>query len=500
MKKRLSGKLREFFRLVNQAALANPFSDERVDIDLKITGLPPQVTTQERIQRITTKVRKQIERLENEWAAPLRLNLFSGEDREIIRSALLFDFFHHFLAAFDQLIRDQIKAGDTPVQPPFVGEALELLNRRGFSHSDSLYFLALCYQLRRAHYFIDQSLIGRSACMKKLRRSLWNNVFTHNLEIYDQHLWNRMEDFSTLLLGETGTGKGASASAIGRSGFIPFDENKQCFVESFSRSFVSLNLSQFSETLIESELFGHKKGAFTGAMENRPGVFDLCSPHGAIFLDEIGEVKPAVQIKLLRVLEERVFYPVGSYTARRFDGRIIAATNRPLHELHPRGLLRDDFFYRLCSDMIIVPPLRQRIREDMGELDDLLAFTVTRILGKPSPSLTQMAREIILKQLGKHYEWPGNVRELGQCVRRILLNRGYAHPSKHQSLPRGGSDLARQMEAGRISAQQLLQGYCHILYERCGAYSEVARRTRLDRRTVKKYILQWEKEHSSLSD
>ncbi|MDM8542105.1 sigma 54-interacting transcriptional regulator [Desulfococcaceae bacterium HSG9] len=493
MKKRLSSKLREFFRLVNRAALANPFSDERVDIDLKITGLPPHVTTEERIRRITIKVRLHIERLETEWGAPLRLNHFTGQDRKIIRSAFLFDFFHHFLADFDELIRSQIKAGDVPVKLSFVHDALVLLDRRGFTHTSSLYFLALCYQLRRAHYFIDQGLIGRSACMKKLRRSLWNNVFTHNLEIYDQHLWNRMEDFSTMLLGETGTGKGASANAIGRSGFIPFDEKKKCFVESFSRSFVSLNLSQFSETLIESELFGHKKGAFTGAAENRPGVFDLCSPHGAIFLDEIGEVRPSVQIKLLRVLEERVFYPVGSYTAHRFDGRIIAATNRPFNELHPRGLLRDDFFYRLCSDMIIVPPLRQRIREDAGELDDLLNFTVTRILGKPSPSLMQMTKSVIMKQLGKHYEWPGNVRELGQCVRRILLNRNYIQPGLQKTKQPDNSALAREIEAGRISAQRLLQSYCHILYERYGAYSEVARRTELDRRTVKKYILEWDK-------
>jgi len=491
MKKRLSGKLREFFRLVNLAALANPFSDERVDIDLKITGLPPHVSTEERIRRITIKVRRHIENLETEWGTPLRLNHFTGQERKLIRSAFLFDFFHQFLGDFDELIREQIKAKDRPVKPPFVHEALELLYRRGFTHSASLYFLALCYQLRRAHYFIDQGLIGRSACMKKLRRSLWNNVFTHNLEIYEQHLWNRMEDFSTMLLGETGAGKGASANAIGRSGFIPFDEKKQCFVESFSRSFVSLNLSQFSEMLIESELFGHKKGAFTGATENRPGVFDLCSPHGAIFLDEIGEVRPSVQIKLLRVLEERVFYPVGSYTAHRFDGRIIAATNRPLNELHPRGLLRDDFFYRLCSDMIIVPTLKQRIHEDAGELDDLLTFTVTRILGKPSPKLTQMAKSVILKQLGRHYEWPGNVRELGQCVRRILLNRSYIQPGLQKTRQHTRSELARQMEAGRIDAQQLLQGYCNMLYDRYGAYSEVARRTNLDRRTVKKYILGW---------
>jgi len=223
-----------------------------------------------------------------------------------------------------------------------------------------------------------------------------------------------------------------------------------------------------------------------GAVTDHKGVFQRCSKHGAIFLDEIGEVSPPVQIKLLKVLEERVFSPVGGHESFRFDGRIIAATNRTLDEIVGGSVMREDFYYRLCSDVIPVPPLRDRIREDPGELDDLLSVIVTKMLGSETPEVVTKIRNLIIQQLGLDYPWPGNVRELAQCVRRLLLNQSYSAPKIASLEPT--SRLARDMEKGNIDAQNLIKRYCHWLYQLFGNYSEVARRARLDRRTVKKYI------------
>jgi DNA-binding NtrC family response regulator len=370
---------------------------------------------------------------------------------------------------------------------PFGADALAMLGRRGFSAEEAKRFFGIFFQLRRAFHFIVQELIGESDCMKALRRHLWDNVFTHDIRWYDRYLWNRMEDFSTLLLGETGTGKGTAAAAIGRSGFIPFDERKGCFAESFTRGFVSLNLSQYPETLIESELFGHRKGAFTGAVEAHEGVLARCSPHGAIFLDEIGDVSTPVQIKLLQVLQERTFSPVGSHEKRRFRGRVIAATNQPVDALRDKKVFRDDFFYRLCSDVITVPQLRRRIEEQPAELEHLVKHLVTRMTGGEAPNLVTLVLDALRVRVGPRYAWPGNVRELEQAVRRILVTGRYDGDTRGVA-PDLRSRLSAGLDQGSLDADTLLAGYCALLRERHCTIEEVARRTNLDRRTVKRYL------------
>ena len=477
---------REFFGLVARAAFANPFSETRTDLDRQIADLTGVTKREDQVDAVAAKVFARIKELDERGMADLRL--LTGEDYWGLAAAFLFEGFHRWIGPFDDLILKQIAAGDSSVLVPFGKEAIAMLVQRGIPAERTERYFAMFYQLRRAYYLIDRGLTGVSPCMHKLRERLWSNIFTNDMQLYALQLWNRMEDFSTLLLGETGTGKGAAAAAIGRSGFIPFDTRKNCFTESFTRNFISLNITQFPATLIESELFGHRKGAFTGAVEAHEGVFARCSPHGAIFLDEIGDVAEPIQIKLLQILQERTFTPVGSHERQRFSGRVIAATNRSLDELRRDGKFRDDFYYRLCSDVIQVPTLRQRIAENPREMDLLLGELIGRLAGQPDEKLVARVAKSLRQSPGPDYAWPGNVRELEQAVRRVMLTGRY----EGQAAPEAGGLIARYLaavETGALTADEILAGYCARLHELHGSYEEVARRTQLDRRTVRRYIL-----------
>jgi len=419
---KLSTADREFLRLLAEAAATNPFSDEYHRLQLKISGCDASVPAEDQYKSIVERVSEQVQKMDA--AGSVNVQQYRGADRQLLRYAVMFDVYYRFLPSLDQLIAAQMEAGERSAPVRFAGELLQSLARRGFSDKEAQRYFAILYQIRRAFFFINRALIGRSESMKQLRRHLWNNVFTDDIRLYEQHLWNRMEDFSTMLLGETGTGKGAAAAAIGRSGYIPFDDRKGAFAESFAKSFTALNLSQFPESLIESELFGHRKGAFTGAIEAHEGIFARCSKYGAIFLDEIGDAGIPIQIKLLHVLQERTFSPVGSHEKLQFRGRIIAATNKPLDELRRSGRFRDDFFYRLCSDVIVVPSLRQRIEETPAELEDLISLIVGRLMGETPSGTMERVRSTITSTLGRDYGWPGNVRELEQAIRRMLLTGG----------------------------------------------------------------------------
>jgi DNA-binding NtrC family response regulator len=484
---RLSTEENHFFQTVYNAAFANPFSELREKLDLKIAGLFPDVSRRESIDQCIFEIDRQIRQLEKEGRA--HINAYRGRDRELVSVVFLFDMFHKFRDDFDLLIKNQLKAQDSEISVPFARDAMQQLHQKGFTEDKIEHYFALSYQLRRAFYFISHALVGTCPSMKTLKKHLWYNVFTYNMNLYNAFLWNKMEDFSTLLLGETGTGKGTAARAIGQSGYIPFDSKRACFVQSFTRAFSSLNLSQYPETLLESELFGHTKGAFTGAVDDHQGVFDRCSPHGSILLDEIGEIPNHVQIKLLRVLQERTFSPVGTHKTARFNGRVIAATNRPKTDILSGKIFRGDFYYRLCSDIIEVPPLRTRIREKPSEMDELLDFTIQKMTGTHSEKLIEKVKRIINRNLGSEYLWPGNVRELEQCVRSVLLRRDYKGKNRQVA-----QDLSPAQQLGQgivdqtICVPDLISGYCALLYDTLGTYEKVARKTGLDRRTVKKYI------------
>src|SRR5262249_54292501 len=154
-------------------------------------------------------------------------------------------------------------------------------------------------------------------------------------------------DITTLITGPSGTGKDLVAEAIGLSRYIPFDPKRQCFEEDFGGAFHPVNLAALPSELIESELFGHCKGSFTGAVQDRAGWLEICKGTHSVFLDEIGDLAPALQVKLLRVLQNRTFQRVGETTIRRFEGKVIAATNRDLGLEVQAGRFRRDLYYRL---------------------------------------------------------------------------------------------------------------------------------------------------------
>lgn len=471
----------EFFKMVSAAAFSNPFSEKRVAIDRRIVGADETVNWHATLEPLLSKLDENLQRLQK--AGDLVIDREGGEEVRAVMVSILFQIFHRYMDRFDRLIEEQIKAGDDSLRAPFAFQCLEDLRNYGFGREEACRYVGIFYQIRRAYYFISKGLVGESPCMKGLRARLWDNIFTHEIGWYETCLWDRMEDFSTLLLGETGAGKGAAAAAIGRSGFIPYSPNAQKFEESFTRAFVSINLSQYPESLIESELFGHRKGAFTGAIEKHEGIFARCSPCGAIFLDEIGDVSIPVQIKLLQVLQERTFSPVGSHERLRFKGRVIAATNKSIDQLRRNGTFRDDFYYRLCSDIITVPPLRQRIREMPSELNLLASHLLERICGG---DLKLPVLENLKESVDRNYAWPGNVRELEQAIRRIMITGGYPGDTALETDGRDALDDA--LEAGNLTARELVEKYCRDLYATYGNYGEVARRTGLDWRTVKKNV------------
>ena len=205
---------------------------------------------------------------------------------------------------------------------------------------------------------------------------------------------------STVLLGgESGVGKDLIARAI-------HEKSRRA-----SGPFVKINSTAIPENLLESELFGYEKGAFTGATASKPGKFELADK-GTLFLDEIGDVPPAIQVKLLRVLQEREFERLGGTRTVKVDVRLIAATNRDLREALEQGTFREDLYYRLNVVPIDIAPLRQR-KEDIPDLVNLFISKFAGDSGKPVESITPEAMQILV-----NYHWPGNVRELQNIIER----------------------------------------------------------------------------------
>jgi DNA-binding NtrC family response regulator len=252
-------------------------------------------------------------------------------------------------------------------------------------------------------------------------------------------------DSTVLILGESGTGKELIAQTIHSN------SNRR------RGNLVPVNCGAIPEALLESELFGHERGAFTGAVASRVGRFELASG-GTIFLDEIGDLSPPLQVKLLRVLQERTFERVGGTRTYKSDARVVAATNQDLESLVAAKQFREDLFYRLNVVPVLVPPLRQRVED----IPLLLQHFISMFNDRRKAELTGVSDQAMA--LLCEYPWPGNVREIGNIIERIaiLKRRGLIEPedlpekirrlpsdhlpSMPAAIPVGGLDLSRAVE------------------------------------------------------
>ena len=268
----------------------------------------------------------------------------------------------------------------------------------------------------------DRSIVGSSPLMLR--------VFDLIAQVADTKA-------NVLITGESGTGKEMVARAIHVNG------------DRSDRPFVALNCAAIPENLLESELFGHVKGAFTGAVQNKAGLFELADK-GTLFLDEVGELTPAIQVKLLRAIQEKTFRRVGGTADGHVDVRIVAATNRRLEDELSTGRFREDLYYRINVIEIPLPPLRERV-EDIPLLVAHFVEKYARELDRRAGSLSEAAMDLLLE-----YYYPGNVRELENIIERaVALSRGPVievdalppvllnptAPSKSTRIPPEGIDL-----------------------------------------------------------
>lgn len=486
----------------------NPFLPERIALEQDVLrdaytpethGAWSRTPDAERTERpnvaaITALASELVERLAERQASE---GSFRGQDTTLYDDAVTYTLYYRHVAGVPaELIypqRSDRRVGK--VWAAFRDDRQRLLSSLDPAERDRLasseHLFACLHQVRRAFDGIYSCLIGESAPATRLRAAVWQSIFTHDLRRYRRCMYGRMREFTTLVTGPSGSGKELVARAIGRAQYRAFDAPAGAFLGD-DDAFIALNLSALSPTLIESELFGHSKGSFTGATADRVGWLERCPEHGAVFLDEIGDVDPAIQVKLLRVAQSRDYSRLGESQPRQFVGKLLAATNRDLAAEMRAGRFREDLYYRLCSDRIELPSLAEHLSDRPEAIEGLVRFLAGRLLSgdeQDSGEADDLTADVLAwidQRLPKGYAWPGNIRELEQCVRGVLVRGEYQPPAGGPSPSRPAWMVGA--ERGELAADELLTAYCRHVHAQQGGYEPAARVLGLDRRTVKSRV------------
>lgn len=499
-----------FARAVGNLNYTNPFSTERMTLEQEALGddfvpeadpfwsLTPEQTLNRRSNLILILDRARA--LADGVRARLQDGVPGSDEHlliyeELANYVLFYDMLEYW-GGRTQLAGDQTTI-DRKAWERFSGQFDSRMKLTGIqlpSLDQKVSLFELFHQIYRAFFSIFDSVIGRSRPAARLRERIWQSIFTHDLRRYRRTLVRSMSSITTLISGPSGSGKELVARAIGLSRRIPFVVREQRFEVQPEDVYSAINVSAFAANLVESELFGHVKGAFTDAVSARVGWLEACGEHGAVLLDEIGELTAATQVKLLRVLQNRQFQRLGETKIREFHGKVIAATNRDLRREIEAGTFREDLYYRLCADVIETPSLASQVEDNPRMLADLVAQVVGRMVPEESEAITAEVLQWIHGNLPAGYRWPGNIRELEQCVRNVIICGAYSPSTpggRASHLPTDSEfseeilTTARGMQELRLTADELLQQYCRFAYRQTKSFERAAKLLQLDRRTVR---------------
>lgn len=493
---------------------SNPFLPERLELELQILGdrflpgapvihLPSNLQGQtvfKNFSLLLEQSRILVDKMRPRVSAG---KCQSDQDQHLYRGTVIFHLYaKHFSIHEVPLVR---RASD---RPNTIGKSwsqfqkdydwyLNLPELALPTYFNAAHCFSVFFQLDRAFSHIFEFIIGSSMPIAKLRAAIWESIFTHDMSRYVRGVHQSMGDITTLIAGKSGTGKELVARAIGMSRYQAFNPVTKKFDDAEKEPFYALNLSALSATLIESELFGHCKGSFSGAVSDRVGWLEACGKNGTVFLDEIGELDLSIQVKLLRVLQTRTFSRVGETKTRHFLGKFVTATNRDLMTEIGLGNFREDLYYRLCADVVRTPTLQEQLVDRPEDLLELTRFIASGILIELPDEADSLASEVahwVEQHFGNSYDWPGNIRELEQCVRNVLIRKSYTpvgripavDPNGVPDRPAQGIDtFVRSLLAGQMTLDEVSELYVTMVYVQLGQYDLAGKRLGVDWRTVK---------------
>lgn len=492
-----SDKERVFAQAITRLIAENPFSPEWQNTEASILGEEytppleswlafPDMDTDPNGERIESRVERLMGRA--------RMRLISEEnpdsdDLAAYESLVTYYLLRRYTCTLRQYAHEKGKENKAHFYKDFSNDYNRFMTHKESqlrAENDPAHLFSCFYQMVRTFENITANVVGASPASQRTRAAIWQSVFTRDASRYRRALYRRMGDMTTLIEGLHGTGRRRISRAIGMSRYLAFDPVQLTFPNANEEAYLVLNLAGKTPEEIEAELFGAQWDTPEGVVD-QPGLLATCDTLGAVLLDEIHLANLPLQIKLLTLMETHSYRPLGSTKTCSFRGRILAATSADLSQAVRDGRMRDDFFFRLCSDVVITPTVAEQTGGRPHELSNLVGLLATKVAGRTEgPRLRDEVMAVIESQLGLDYPWPGNLRELEQCVRQVLLKGSYQPRTAISGDPR--QVMARDYVNGTVTAHDALSRYYTLVYAQCGSYLETSRRLEVDRRTVKSKI------------